>query len=311
MLDELRGFAMFGVLWSNLNGHYGLKAPSTALDFVLAWAQPNLIEFRFYSLLGFLFGIGFALQIARAETRGASPAPTFLRRMAALLALGVIHGTLIWGGDVLTEYALLGFVLILFRHASPARLLAIAAFLALLVARVIPRPDVAFPPGPLDARFYWIFYRYWFPVVAPQFLALFLLGLCLVRSGLLPRLGKDRRLLLHILVISAAVSIAGRALEVSDLRPWSDACVYATLLALFPIHPLAAAGRMSLTVYLTQSLISIALFRGLGWYGHVGYTGMLAITVAIFTLQVIAATLWFRRFQFGPVEYLWRRAAYL
>jgi len=46
-------------------------------------------------------------------------------------------------------------------------------------------------------------------------------------------------------------------------------------------------------------------------YHALFYTGMLAITVAIFTLQVIAATLWFRRFQFGPVEYLWRRAAYL
>ena len=63
----LRGFAMFGVLWSNLNEHYAPLRPATPLQHALAWAQTNLLELRFYSLLGFLFGIGFALQIRRAR----------------------------------------------------------------------------------------------------------------------------------------------------------------------------------------------------------------------------------------------------
>jgi uncharacterized membrane protein YeiB len=111
---------MFGVLWSNLNEHYAPVPPSTPLQHALAWAQGNLIELRFYSLLGLLFGIGFALQLTRAESRGVDSTRLFLRRMAVLLAIGVIHGTLVWGGDVLTEYALLGFLLILFRRVPHA-----------------------------------------------------------------------------------------------------------------------------------------------------------------------------------------------
>ena len=31
-LDLLRGWAMFGVLWSNLNDHYGVRDPAGGLD---------------------------------------------------------------------------------------------------------------------------------------------------------------------------------------------------------------------------------------------------------------------------------------
>lgn len=64
-LDILRGFALFGVLWSNLN-HYNPTPEATRLDHGIFWIQEWLIQNRFYSLLGFLFGIGFAVQLSRA-----------------------------------------------------------------------------------------------------------------------------------------------------------------------------------------------------------------------------------------------------
>src|SRR5947208_392712 len=103
LLDVLRGFAMFGVLWSNLNVMYAPADPSSGFEHALAFVQNGFVELRFYSLLGFLFGIGFALQIFRAEQRGMDVGNLFLRRMAALLAIGVAHGLAIWHGDVLTE----------------------------------------------------------------------------------------------------------------------------------------------------------------------------------------------------------------
>src|SRR5215471_8419629 len=92
LLDVLRGLAMFGVLWSNLNDWYGTTDPVTGLQHALAWIQDGLIESRFYSLLGFLFGMGFAIQLTRAESRGVDVRAMFCRRMAALLGIGIIHG---------------------------------------------------------------------------------------------------------------------------------------------------------------------------------------------------------------------------
>src|SRR5512132_3712064 len=112
LLDVLRGFCLLGVLWSNLNDHYGALDPTTPVDRVLQFIQSSLVEERFYSMLGFLFGSGFAIQLVRAQERGVDVRSTFYRRMTALLALGVIHGLLIWHGDILTTYALLGFVVV-------------------------------------------------------------------------------------------------------------------------------------------------------------------------------------------------------
>src|SRR5690242_4263642 len=85
LLDVLRGFCLFGVLWSNLNDHYGTPDPATRMDQALQWVQFWLVEERFYSLLGFLFGMGFAIQLLRAQDRATDVRPMFYRRMAALL----------------------------------------------------------------------------------------------------------------------------------------------------------------------------------------------------------------------------------
>src|SRR3954453_5763767 len=115
LLDVLRGFAMFGVLWSNLNESYSPATPDSNLQYGLEFAQIWIVEGRFYALLGLLFGIGFATQLVRAEARGADTRGLFLRKMAILLGLAMVHGMLIWQGDVLTEYALTGATLVLFR----------------------------------------------------------------------------------------------------------------------------------------------------------------------------------------------------
>ena len=137
LLDVLRGFCMFGVLWSNLNDWYTVARPVTPLDHALQWTQDWLVESRFYAMLGFLFGIGFAIQLTRAAQRGQDIRNLFLRRMLVLLGFGIIHATLIWHGDILVSYALAGCALLFFRRLPSRKLLIALPVLWLLYPYVV------------------------------------------------------------------------------------------------------------------------------------------------------------------------------
>jgi uncharacterized protein len=79
------------------------------------------------------------------------------------------------------------------------------------------------------------------------------------------------------------------------------------------LAPLATIGRLTLTVYLVQTLMFTTLFYGYG-FGQAYRLGPLAVTgwaVAFFALQLLASQWWSRRFVFGPVEWLWRSLTYL
>ena len=78
------------------------------------------------------------------------------------------------------------------------------------------------------------------------------------------------------------------------------------------LRQLAPLGRMALSAYLGQSLISIFLFsgRGLGWAGHVGPTLHWLLALAIIVGQLLLSRWWLLHFQFGPMEWLWRSLSY-
>ncbi|MDE4086138.1 DUF418 domain-containing protein [Planococcus maritimus] len=95
---------------------------------------------------------------------------------------------------------------------------------------------------------------------------------------------------------------------------------YAAIIALLSLNksfmkalsPLIKAGRMSMTVYLMQSIIATSIFYsfGLGLYGQVDLLTGTLIAVGIFIVQLIFAELWFSKFKRGPVEMIWRRWTY-
>ncbi len=76
---------------------------------------------------------------------------------------------------------------------------------------------------------------------------------------------------------------------------------------------IAPAGRMSLTVYLSQSVVASLVFNGygLGLGDDVGIGGAVALVVVLWGVQVALAALWFRAFAIGPLEALTRAVAYL
>ncbi len=141
LLDVLRGFALFGVLLANMVTHSGYfflsKAGQEALgtshiDHYVEWIEHFLIDGKFYSLFSMLFGIGFALQMKRSSGLDTHFLSRFRRRLVIMFILGLLHAIFLYVGDILTVYAIVGFVLILFRNASDKFLLRSAFVLMLL-----------------------------------------------------------------------------------------------------------------------------------------------------------------------------------
>src|ERR671933_1382429 len=139
IIDVLRGLAVCGILIGNLQwfSGYGMMPPvlqrqTPLMDQVTHFLVHFFVEGKFYSIFSFLFGFGFALQIARAEERGDTKASLFKRRLFWLLVIGIVHAYLLWAGDILTIYALMGFLLILFRRKTDRALIKWAVVLMLI-----------------------------------------------------------------------------------------------------------------------------------------------------------------------------------
>lgn len=140
-LDVLRGIAILFILMVNiqyLSGEYSITdiqktAMSTAsLDYVIEMLAYVFVNGKFYSVFSILFGIGFAVQYQRMMKDDKVFVPFFRRRMLGLLLIGSVHLFLIWVGDILTLYAIIGLTLIWFRHFSDKRLLIWAGILLLM-----------------------------------------------------------------------------------------------------------------------------------------------------------------------------------
>lgn len=84
---------------------------------------------KFMTIFSLLFGGGLVIMCERAQARGAAFAPIYLRRQCWLLVVGAIHGYLIWVGDILFHYALMGLLIFSFRNLQPKTLIVIACLM--------------------------------------------------------------------------------------------------------------------------------------------------------------------------------------
>jgi len=140
LIDALRGFALGGVLMVNL-ASFSLyeflpdparsALPTAAFDALALQAMELLVNIKFITLFSLLFGLGFSLQMERAQASGGLA--RFVRRMLILLVIGLLHSWLLWWGDILLTYAVVGLVLVCFRRAPDWLLLACGLALALVV----------------------------------------------------------------------------------------------------------------------------------------------------------------------------------
>jgi uncharacterized protein len=391
LIDILRGFALFGILLVNMM-HFAWPVYREAIDITL-WTGPwdrsaevliaFLAEGKFFTLFSLLFGLGLAIQLERAEAKGVAFVPLYARRLAVLLVIGLAHAFLFWWGDILTYYALLGFVLLLFRHKAPRALLVWAgAFVlapivintllvgALTLGRATPEgaaqleATLAQTEAAYRAAFEQALAVYGgsdFIAMIPQrigdwgfatvgvlyggmlfvVLAMFLLGLYLGKQRHLHHASEHLPAWRKVFAWGVLVGLVGNVLYValaragSALEPsWGTlvglvgflvgapalSLAYASGLVLLVqrpswlkrLRPLAPVGRMALSNYLLQTLIATTLVYGygLGLYGRIGPAAGVALTLAIFAVQLSLSRWWLARFRFGPLEWLWRSLTY-
>ena len=118
----MRGIALFGVLIINLVMEFRvsifeqfLNQPSIRgpLDPILDTLLLLLFSQKALALFSLLFGLGLAIQFDRLRENPCR-LRLLLRRLTALLAIGLLHLLLIWNDDILTEYAVAGFIVLPF-----------------------------------------------------------------------------------------------------------------------------------------------------------------------------------------------------
>lgn len=374
LIDALRGFALGGVLMVNLASFTLYEflpdparaaLPTAGFDAVALQAMELLVNVKFITLFSLLFGLGFSLQMERAEASGGLA--RFVRRLLILLVIGLVHSYFIWWGDILLTYAVVGLLLVCFRHASDRVLLIAGLVIALLLPPLLsPWAREALEGWPKQAQVYagalqafsssspgavlrgnidtanWARVSNW--ALVCFVLGRFLLGYWAGRRGLFQHPLQHKALIARLFWGSLLAGVAMTVLQFTQaglreqyplldteaskfairvlLRagPLALGIAYATGFVLLFLRPqwrprlqiLASMGRMALTHYLTQSVLGIVLFYGMGlgigprW----GVAGWWSAWALIFAGQIAISHWWLARFRFGPMEWLWRSLTY-
>ena len=304
-LDVLRGVALCGILVANIQL---IAASDPAVDTPPLGGAQSWLGLPLFSLL---FGIGFSLLMESAAGRTPRPRLALLRRLLVLLPVGLLH-MLLWPGEILTAYAVVGLLVLLPSTWLPRW--AVAGLAAVL----LPTALVVAGGGPL------------------MIAAVFLTGSALARYGVADRI--DRSTWEPVLLgaaFAAGAALAqwalgqglGQALPdpaqppsvlfllVDLLQTGLYVCLLLVLLRT-PLRPVLAAvfaplGRMALTNYLTATLLVLFAVHVLGVPIVGSMAAALSAAGVVLTAQILFSALWLRRYRQGPAEWLWRWATWL
>jgi uncharacterized protein len=143
-MDTIRGISLFGILLMNII-IFGLykayfdptnNGGATGYNLTVWWMNTLFFEGTMRGMFSMLFGAGVLLFTSRKSESmvGTVVTDLFFRRLLWMLLFGVIHCyLLLWDGEILYSYAIVGMFAFSFRHLKPKNLL-IGATIILLIA---------------------------------------------------------------------------------------------------------------------------------------------------------------------------------
>lgn len=214
-LDILRGFALAGVLLTfcitDVRSAPGYS--QTFFDQLIDWPKYILVEGRMYGMLIIIFGIGFHVQLKKAQQKAAPFVPVFLRRAIGLAVLGFLHAIFLSTRDILMYYGLVGAILLLLRNARNWQLWTLILLLFFVVTPIVVRFQSAGfraftlkqPNSYIDHvqhnwQYFKLYHQIWFIYV--EMLIHFMLGYMISRSGFFQKLKDNTRLRRKLLITS-------------------------------------------------------------------------------------------------------------
>ncbi|MGO4530250.1 DUF418 domain-containing protein [Paenibacillus sp. 2TAF8] len=365
-LDIVRGFAMLGIIIVN----YFLIVDSVkGFDMNSSDLVHNLVstfaEGKFITLFSFLFGVGFMIFMDRAVQRVEHPRKLFARRLIILFCIGLLHITFIWVGDILTFYAVAGFLLLAFYARTPKTILrwiiALISmqFLASVFMMIYNAMRTASPEMPTYFDFtlnshtsltYWdsliarwadmgVMAASSFSTVYSMFL-MFLIGMYFVKMDFFTNMESKHSIwkriwfislgafiltqlstMLNTLISSENTFLIELFMTLAQQGNLTGSMFYMSSLAMLFLYVPALrkalmvftkVGRMSLTCYLLHSIIGtmILLPYGFGLASSIKPIGTFMLSIAVYVVLIIFASLWLKRFKIGPMESIWRKLTY-
>jgi uncharacterized protein len=138
-IDVLRGTALLGIAIMNIifsglpmaaDWNPKVSGGATGPNLAAFFLQYVLFDGKFRGIFSIMFGASSYYLVSRAVSRGAGiqAAEVYYRRTLWLALFGIAHAYLIWHGDILYPYALLGLILFPLHKARPKWLLITAGF---------------------------------------------------------------------------------------------------------------------------------------------------------------------------------------
>lgn len=366
-IDLMRGVSLLGILLINM---LAFHTPLSYID-PYKWFSGNtdqaiftgldiFVQASFYPLFAMLFGYGLMMQFLKAEKIGQPFMPVAVKRLLVLLAFGIIHAFLIWYGDILITYAIMGLLLLgmlrlpagwllglgVLLYALPHLLFTAIMFMAVMVDPNIyigyqeaERSITAYQSGSFAEIFsrrltdwYYVNNPFSFIVLVITILPLMMVGAAAAKWRMIELAAEKRKTWLVLAITTLSVGLLLKSVPYLFDKNYAYQYVqeifggplvaigYAAVIALLSqaagfrkaMSPLIKVGRMSMTTYITQSILATMIFYsfGFGLYGQVDLLTGTLIALGIFAIQLIFAELWFAKFQRGPIEMLWRRWTY-
>lgn len=181
------------------------------------------------------------------------------------------------------------------------------------------------------------FQTFLLPVSMPEIFGFIALGMLLFRTGFLTGHWSGRHYWMALgigyLVAAPLTALVAQALAASNWNPVTMPLYDAASFALRPfiaiahaasvillvrsgaarwlVERLAAAGRMAFSNYLGTTFLTTTLFYGygLGLFGHLSRAELYLVVLAVWALILAWSKPWLARFDYGPLEWLWRRLA--
>lgn len=329
------------------------------LDRLVAFVNTVFVEVRAYPLFAALFGYGVVRAYARQRAAGLDhrlARRTSRRRNWWLIGFGAVHALLLFSGDILGLYGVLGLILLTMLRLRDRTLLTIAGAWLAITAAV--QGLVYSDSGPNAERtFFWSFTVAdplaaaglrgveWLltPFGMVGVFSAALAGMWAARHGVLDQPGRHRTLLRRVAGYGVALSVLGgipMGLQVAGV--WTSTSFatdyaasashvvtgvagglgYAALIGLLSgrigdrpgpmLRAVAACGQRSLSCYLFQSVVFVALFvpYTLGLGARLGSAATAVVALATWLVGVGLADLMRRRGSRGPAETLLRRLSY-